>query len=777
MSAINPLKMTPPVLTRIINSSPLGTVMGERQIYRHLNRAGYRISPDGRDINLIKYIGWLVDLRHDPTPPHQAQDYEAMKESARLRNLIKSRKGRDIAPLPEIVDPERKKNCERNFRSFCESYFPETFNLEWSADHLKVIAKVEQAVLYGGLFAMAMPRGSGKSSVAETACLWAMFYGHRNFVALVSATETAALEMLASIKTELQENELLLEDFPEIVFPIDKLDNISNKCPGQLCNGERTRIKWTSNEIVLPTIKGSKASGAIIRVAGITGRIRGMKFKRPENAKPVRPSLVIIDDPQTSESANSLEQTKKRVRVLAGDVLGLAGPGQKISGLMPCTVIRLGDMADQILNGATHPEWNGERTKMVYAFPSNEKLWEQYAEIRADSLRQYGDIRDATEFYKTHKTEMDEGAKVAWDARFNYDELSAIQHAMNLSFQDEGAFWAEYQNEPKPEDLGEDRIMTADEISKKLNGMTRGEVPVGCSYVTMFIDIQKELLYWLVAAWEENFTGYVIDYGSYPEQYRRYFLLKDARPTLQDAAPGAGLEGSVYNGLEKVCDAYLDKEWRRDDGAMMKIERCLIDANWGQSTDIVYQFCRQSTHSAVLLPSHGRYIGASSKPFSDYRRQPGDRIGHNWMIPNVRGKRAIRHALFDANYWKSFIHARLAVAMGDKGCLSLYGREANAHLLLAEHMTSEYRVKTEGRGRKVDEWKLRPEASDNHWLDGIVGSAVAASMLGARLPSTGESDKPIKQRRNIDLSKSQRKLYLSGERRILNPDGTRRKLN
>jgi len=694
--------MTLPEITRLLNSTPLGTVMGERQIYRHLNRAGLRISNDGRDINLIKYIGWLADLRHDPTPRHVGMDYEAMKEAARLRNLKKSRSGRDIGPIPEVVDPERKEMCERNFRSFCESYFPETFSLEWSEDHLKVISKIEQAVLHGGLFAMAMPRGAGKSSISECACLWAMFYGHRNFVALISATERGSREMLDSIKTELDKNELLLEDFPEVVHPIQGLEGISNKCPGQLCDGERTHIKWTSKEIVLPTIKGSKASGAIIRVAGITSRIRGMKFKRPENARALRPSLVIIDDPQTSESANSLEQIRKRVRVLAGDVLGLAGPGQKISGIMPCTVIRQGDMADQILNSSTHPEWNGERTKMLYSFPKNEKLWEKYAEIRADSLRQHGDIRDATKFYKEHRAEMDEGAKVSWHERYNHDEISAIQHAMNLKFLDEAAFWAEYQNEPKPEDLGEDRIMSASEIVKKLNGMNRGEVPVGCVHVTMFIDVQKELLYWLIAAWEEDFTGYVVDYGTYPEQCRRYFLLKDAQPTLQAAAPGAGLEGSIYNGLEKVCSIYLNKEWRRDDGAMMKIDRCLIDANWGQSTDLVYQFCRQNTHSAVLLPSHGRYVGASSKPFSDYRRQPGDRIGHNWMIPNVRGKRAIRHALFDANYWKSFIHARLAVAMGDKGCLSLYGRDPNMHLLLAEHLTSEYRVKTEGRGRKVD---------------------------------------------------------------------------
>ncbi len=58
--------------------------------------------------------------------------------------------------------------------------------------------------------------------------------------------------------------------------------------------------------------------------------------------------------------------------ILAGAVLGLAGPGKKISGIMPCTVIRPGDMADNNLDRNRHPEWNGERTKMVYAFPKND---------------------------------------------------------------------------------------------------------------------------------------------------------------------------------------------------------------------------------------------------------------------------------------------------------------------------------------------------------------------------------------------------------------------
>ncbi len=92
--------------------------------------------------------------------------------------------------------------------------------------------------------------------------------------------------------------------------------------------------------------------------------------------------------------------------------------------------------------------------------------------------------------------------------------------------------------------------------------------------------------------------------------------------------------------------------------------------------------------------------------------------------------------------------------MGDRGCLSLFGDHAETHRLFAEHLTAEYRIKTEGRGRTVDEWKLRPERGDNHWFDGIVGCAVAASMQGAVLAGT---DGHFAQRaRRVRLSELQR---------------------
>lgn len=750
--AIDPRQLRPSMLTRMLNSTPLGEVITERTLRRHRNRAGYRIG-DEKHVDLFRYAAWLVWLRHNPEPEKPTADYEAMKESARARNAELSAIGRNIGDIPDVVDPQRKGKAETDFRFFCEAYFPQTFCLPWSDDHLKVIAKIKQAVLRGGLFTMAMPRGSGKTTLAETACIWAMLAGAREFVCLIGSDAGHARNMLESIKVEFETNEHLLADYPEVVFPIHALERIHNRAKGQLCNGQHTRIVWTADEIVLPTIPDSKASGAIIRVAGIESRIRGMKFKRADG-RAVRPSLVVLDDPQTDESARSDPQTRARMDTLNGAILNLAGPGQKIAGVMPCTVIRPGDMADQILDRDKHPTWQGERTKLVYSFPTNEKLWEQYAQIRADSFRNDGDGREATEFYREHRKAMDAGAVVAWPQRHNTDELSALQHAINLRLQDERAFWAEYQNEPLSENEGDSDQLIAEQIAEKTNGHLRSQIPIGASHLTMFIDVQGKLLFHTVVAWEDDFTGYVVDCGTYPDQQRAIFTLREVQKTLGRAAPGAGLEGSIYAGLEKLTDEYLSRRWRRDDGAELQIERCLVDANWGQSTDVVYQFCRQSAHSAIVMPSHGRYVGASSVPFSEYKRKRGERIGHHWRIPNVQGRRQVRHALIDTNYWKSFIHARLSVAMGDPGCLSLFGRRPADHQLLAEHITAEYRVRTEARGRVVDEWKLRAGGPDNHWFDCLVGCAVAASIQGAVLPGTDTKTAPARQR--IRLSEIQR---------------------
>ena len=749
MAGINPNKLRASDLIRLVNSTHRGEVLTEAILRRQRMKAGFQIG-DQRTISLPKYAGWLTLEYYKPAK--DLQSYDDVKEAARQRNADMARAGRDIGNIPAVVNLPRRQEALKSFKHFCRVYFPDVFYLPFSPDHEMVIEKIEEAVLHGGLFALAMPRGSGKTCLMQMACVWAALSGNTEFVCLVAASGDRAKDLLENIKVWFETNPLLYEDFPEIVHPIRALEGIVNRQKGQLYKGELTRIEWAADKLVLPTIKGSQASGVVISCSGLKGSdIRGQNHARADG-KVVRPSLVMIDDPQTTESAWSESQSRRREAILAGDVLGMAGPGKKISGLMACTVIRPDDMADKILDREKHPDWKGQRTKMVYAFPTNEKLWAEYAEIRGDSLRNDGNGTEATNFYRQNREAMDVGATVAWLQRYNDDELSAIQHAMNLKLRDEAAFYAEYQNEPLLESEG-DEMLSVEQIGEKLNGYPKGAVPLGCNFLTMFIDVQQKALFYLIAAWEENFTGYVIDYGTWPDQKRLFFTLRDMRRTIQQAKPQAGLEGAIYHALEQLTIEKLGRAYRREDGLDMQINRCLIDANWGQSTDVVYQFCRQNDYSRILLPSHGKYVGASSIPFSEYKRKKGDRVGHHWRIPNTTGKRAVRHVLIDTNYWKSFVQARLAVAMGDPGCFSLYGRDAKRHQLLAEHLTAEYRIKTIARGREVDEWKLHANRPDNHWLDCLVGAGVAASIEGVVLQGI-EPDK--KYKKPLKLSDLQR---------------------
>jgi hypothetical protein len=92
----------------------------------------------------------------------------------------------------------------------------------------------------------------------------------------------------------------------------------------------------------------------------------------------------------------------------------------------------------------------------------------------------------------------------------NDDEISALQHAMNLKLQDEASFQSEYQNDPFPDDMENDSLLSIDEIAAKINGLPEQIVPLYCDHVTAFIDIQKTLLFYTVVAWGEDFVTKIL---------------------------------------------------------------------------------------------------------------------------------------------------------------------------------------------------------------------------------------------------------------------------
>jgi hypothetical protein len=481
---------------------------------------------------------------------------------------------------------------------------------------------------------------------------------------------------------------------------------------------------------VLPTVCGAASSGACIKTAGMTGSdIRGLSYTRHDGKK-TRPTLALIDDPQTREIAQSATQCANCERIIKADVLGMAGASKKLACCITMTVVADDDVAQRLLDRSRNPEFRGERYQLLDAYPENVELWEQYRRIREAELQSDGDGTQATAFYVQHRAEMDAGAEPTWKERYNVDEVSAVQHAMNLRFRDESAFLSEYQNLP-PLSAREEESFDGERMKASLSGRPTGWIPESAQFCTAMIDVHKNLLFWALCAWDESFNGTLVDYGTYPEQKRSMFTLQDAAPTLLTLSPG-GLEAAIYDGIKELSSFLFNRPLSREDGADIGLDRLLIDANWGPMTDVVYQvIADQVDHRGVILPSHGVYVGAASKPFSEYAFKRGDRAGLHWRIPNDPARKRVRKISIDTNFWKTFVFSRLKTAPGDPGRLAIDGTE---HALLVEHLTAETCTSVEAKGKRVDEWKAKP-GRDNHWLDCLVGCAVGASVNGAKLAS------------------------------------------
>ena len=695
-----------------------------------------------RALSAREQLGYTKDECRDNPDARRAvrKLYYAQRERQEFE------KSRDIGEIPPVQNEERRKRCSSSLKLFIEEYFrnDEKFNLPWASFHIEAIRKMEASIINGGLFALALPRGSGKSSLSERAIIWAILYGYRHYIVAIGDGRSAAQEILETVQTEIESNERLIADFPEVCYPIAQLQGIVQRATGQRYHGRPTDISWgSSGTIVFPTIEGSPSSGAILVTAGINSRLRGMK-RTTSDGRELRPDFVFLDDVQNDRSASSQSQIDKRLKVIRGTVLGLAGAGKKMAGVMACTVIRRGDVADICLDRQQSPEWNGTRYGLLESMPVNEELWKQYHEIWAESQRTGHGISEATEFYRLHQREMDEGAMPTWPERFEHDEISAVQYAMDKLYQNRDTFYSEYMNQPLDE-ISENEIrLEPQEIIAKVSGLPRYAVPQECTRVVAYIDVQAKLLPYVVMAFSDDGTGHVIDYGTYPDLKTWDWTLADVTKTYQTA--GMGFEGSLTLALDTLTQQLIGRKYIREDGTEMQIERCLVDAAWGVSSSTVVTYCSRSQWSTVLMPSFGRSITADKKPYSEYRKIAGQTIGDFWLIS--KNRQNVRVMEIDTNFVKTLVSMRIRTAIGDKGSFQIWGKQHDVHTnaihrTFSQQMTSEYGIPTAGRSRTVNVWRLLP-GRDNHYFDCVCGCYAAASERGVSYAgSTRKSQKRI----------------------------------
>ena len=77
--------------------------------------------------------------------------------------------------------------CHGDLELWLKTFLPESFPMAISGDHRAAIRTLQTAIQDGGLFCQAMPRGHGKTTVTQGACLYAVLEGFRMFVVGVGA--------------------------------------------------------------------------------------------------------------------------------------------------------------------------------------------------------------------------------------------------------------------------------------------------------------------------------------------------------------------------------------------------------------------------------------------------------------------------------------------------------------------------------------------------------------------------------------------------------------
>ncbi len=518
-------------------------------------------------------------------------DYEDMtglsETEKQRRRMDKKRKAERDLTIGAIVDPARRAACKDEWQLFCTTDYPEILYHPFSDNQIAIGDAIITSIHSGGLQADAAERGGGKSTITKlVGGVYGICYGFIKYLVLLGANGPFAESMLSDIKDFLEFNDTLCEDFPEICIPVRALEGAAQRAGSQTINGQRARLQWSGREIIFPRVKDkygneSPSSGSVITTRGIDAAIRGLVKGG------LRPDLVIGDDLETRESARSSVETAKRRKVLESDVLGLAGPGRKMSVLVLGTIIRRGCVIEQLTDRKLNPAWHGIRQKRLLKEPKNGEMWQRYMETRKQAQRD-GDptSRKAHRYYLDNRAEMDKGARVSNKYRFLGDEIegdgltgdmkrlevSAIQSCFNtICDMGRDNFDSEYQNDPG-DDSSEGVGIEAVYVQRKLSGVPRRVVPAGCIKITRTIDIRRREFHWTDIAWKGGAKGFNIDYGIRP--------INSPVGNLSDSVVKKALEEAILSALLEfyrefeASGGYPDGET----GEMRRIDLGLVDS-------------------------------------------------------------------------------------------------------------------------------------------------------------------------------------------------------
>jgi len=659
----------------------------------------------------------------------QLKSIAEAEPTSRDKDIVRKRQERSEAAriiIPECKNPKRREQCLEDPERFMRTYFPDRYRLAFERDHHFIIDAVVSIAEKGGRQAVAASRGRGKSETVKGLLPYIALRGLSRFQLAIAATTDLAGRLYQDFKRKFATNNLLLEDFPEVCWPIRCLEGAPQRAAKQHIDGQLTRIVWTSDYISFPYVPGSPYGGVKMTYYGLDAAFRGI------NIDGDRPSFVLIDDPETKESAKSQMQIEDRENILDRDISGLVSQDGVMGIAVLTTTQNSYCLSAKLTDPKIKPAYNGKRFGLIESWPVNLELWDEYIAVRRanqESGDKYG--LGAVEFYVNHREAMNLGVKMITDHVNQIEDdngnptiRSAIQQAFNkIADTSLQAFKTEYQNDPDPEEAPDTTGLTAGRVASRISGLTQGQYHTDTEVVTVGLDIGKYYSHWCKVAWHGNAIGNIVDYGVMET------------PGMMTATDSKAVMAALLPAL---------LQFRTDISADGRLDFCLVDS--GDYGDAVYEFVRQvggTPFAAAKGWDSGRFR-QPKEPTNDKRpfqecfasHQPQERL---WLY-NVH-----------TEHWKQWLQERFVTATFNEsqqfndGSLSLYAApdDRKRHLAFSHHIVAEERRDTFVQGKGIVR-KWLTLSKNNHYLDACALACAAAGCVGVRIiPKT--DNRPLAQ--------------------------------
>jgi hypothetical protein len=684
--------------------------------------------------DLLQVEYWIAEEdQFDAEGPDGDQEADAARSHSDRVNAAQNERtalSQEIGPLPEIRDPRRRESCRRDLKKFALTYMKAACYRGLSPYQIEMCDAFQSVILNGGKRCRAVRRGGLKSTLARVATAWAVLYGHRKFPVLVGATDDKSNEHRDNLFKTLESSRELRDDFPELIPLLFKRKNPKKTLR---LNGEVLTVSHKDDRgtIIFPSIAGTDCSEARVAPYSLMSTdVSGLSFV-DDTGKVIRPDLLIFDDVQTPQSAKSPLQTDSRENKIDTTFMGLAGLGETIAAIMVCTVREVDDLTMRYCDRERHADWDGSKYPVLIHEPTNKARWKEYEDLLRDGDKPEDGFAMATAFYRDNRADLDEGGAVSWEDDKPEEFISALQWCMTIRSLQPDFFRCELQQEGAPPASGLTQLNGV-AITRRLSGIPRGIVPAKSQYLTAFVDSSDHVLWWMVCAWQKDFTGWIVDYGTWPDQGRREFYKSELPHTIESKLPGRSWDEAfihAHNSLE----AMLLSEWRDQNGQSREVDLLLKDVRDGGQKKQIDAQVSYSPQKTRIRTSLGFGPAPGKKPVHFYGDKNLDRHTHShWVERRSQNPMFVN---FDSNHWKTNAARMLTTVMGAASSVCLPGTEDHVHAMVAEHFTSE-RAKT----KSVDTnshtaWDQMP-GRDNDWWDTYVGNCVAASMLGVCVPGT-----------------------------------------